>query len=60
MWYAYGMRLEGRWAEGYLAKVDDPTDTFWGILLYDRALGAKEIADNELCYLGCGDGRIED
>lgn len=52
-YYCYGMRLRGfsigcQPKNGIVQVLDDPTNTYYDILVYDRKLTEKEIADYEL------------
>lgn len=54
--YKYGMRLRGfspgcQPKEGFMERRDDPTGRYYDILVYDRMLTEKEIANYELDYL---------
>ena len=56
MLYYYGMRLRGfspgcQPMTGFVNREDDPTGKYYDILIYDRALSPKEIADYELDYI---------
>lgn len=56
MAYKYGMRLRGfgpgcQPKEGLLYGEDDITGKYWDIIVYDRPLTDKEIAEYELDYL---------
>ena len=53
----YGMRLRGfsigcQPKEGFVDRQDDPTGEYHDILIYDRKLTDKELAEYELDYLG--------
>ena len=53
----YGMRLRGfsigcQPKEGFVDRQDDPTGKYHDILIYDRKLTDKELAEYELDYLG--------
>lgn len=53
MTYRYGMRLRGfsigcQPRDGFIERMDDPTGVYYDILVYDRMLTDKEIADYEL------------
>ena len=52
MEYRYGMRLRGFspgcQPKGVLRREDDPTGRYYDLLVYDRELTEKEIADYEL------------
>ena len=53
----YGMRLRGfsigcQPKEGFVDRQDDPTGKYYDILIYDRKLTDKELAEYELDYLG--------
>lgn len=55
--YRYGMRLRGfspgcQPKEGFIERQDDTTGKYHDILVYDRPLSDKELADYELDYLG--------
>ena len=51
--YKYGMRLRGfsmgcQPIRGFVERLDDPTGKYWDIIIYDRELTEKEVADYEL------------
>ena len=51
--YKYGMRLRGfsmgcQPMRGFVERLDDPTGKYWDIIIYDRELTEKEVADYEL------------
>lgn len=53
MTYKYGMRFRGfsigcQPKQGLVERQDDPTGVYYDILVYDRMLTDKEIADYEL------------
>lgn len=55
--FRYGMRLRGfspgcQPKEGFIERQDDTTGKYHDILVYDRPLSDKELADYELDYLG--------
>lgn len=55
--FKYGMRLRGfspgcQPKEGFMERRDDPTGRYYDILVYDRMLTEKELANYELDYLG--------
>lgn len=57
--YYYGMRLRGfsigcQPKEGFVERRDDDTGKYYDILIYNRPLTDKELADYELDYLGGG------
>lgn len=57
--YYYGMRLRGfsigcQPKEGFIERQDDETGKYHDILIYNRPLTDKELADYELDYLGGG------
>ena len=57
--YRYGMRLRGfspgcQPKEGFIDRQDDDTGKYHDILIYNRPLTEKELADYELDYLGGG------
>lgn len=52
-YYYYGMRLRGfsigcQPKNGIVQVLDDQTNTYYDILVYDRKLTEKEVADYEL------------
>ena len=54
--YKYGMRLRGfsigcQPKEGFYDRQDDSTGKYWDILIYNRKLTDKEVADYELDYI---------
>lgn len=52
MEYRYGMRLRGYspgcQPSGVVKREDDPTNTYYDILVYDRELSVRELSDYEL------------
>ena len=51
--YVYGMRLRGfslgcQPMQGFVERKDDPTSKYHDLLVYDRKLTDKELADYEL------------
>lgn len=53
MAYRYGMRLRGfsigcQPKQGLIERMDDPTNRYYDILVYDRSLTKKELEDYEL------------
>lgn len=55
--FAYGMRLRGfsigcQPMDEFVERVDDDNGKYHDILMYDRTLTDKEIADYELDYIG--------
>lgn len=55
--YYYGMRLRGfspgcQPMTGFVERMDDPKGKYHDILIYDRKLSQKELADYELDDLG--------
>ena len=55
--YVYGMKLRGfsvgcQPMAGLVERVEDTSDTYYDILIYNRLLTEKEISDYELVYLG--------
>lgn len=57
--FRYGMRLRGfspgcQPKEGFVERQDDDTGKYYDILIYNRTLTEKEVADYELDYLGGG------
>jgi hypothetical protein len=57
MRYVYGMRERGygegnQPIEGFVEKMEDPTEAFWDLLIYERELSEKEIKEYDLRYLG--------
>lgn len=57
--YRYGMRLRGfspgcQPKDGFIDRQDDDTGKYYDILIYNRPLTDKELADYELDYLGGG------
>lgn len=54
--YKYGMRLRGYSIDcqpsGVVERLDDKTNFYYDIIVYDRKLTDKEIRDYELDYLG--------
>lgn len=51
--YKYGMRLRGfsvgcQPMNGFVERQDDPSGKYWDVLVYNRKLTDKEIADYEL------------
>ena len=57
--YRYGMRLRGfspgcQPKEGFVERQDDESGKYHDILIYDRPLTDKELADYELDFLGGG------
>lgn len=53
MTYRYGMRLRGfsigcQPKQGLIERMDDPTNRYYDILVYDRSLTKKELEDYEL------------
>ena len=52
MEFRYGMRLRGFspgcQPRGVINREDDPNGKYWDIIVYDRELSEKEIADYEL------------
>ena len=57
--HRYGMRLRGfstgcQPKEGFVERQDDETGKYYDILIYNRPLTDKELADYELDYLGGG------
>lgn len=56
MLYTYGMRLRGFspgcQPKGVVERRDDPSGKYWDILVYDRQLTEREVADYELDALG--------
>ena len=58
--YVYGMRLRGfspgcQPMNGFLAREDDITGTFWDILVYSRLLTEKELKDYDLTLIAWRD-----
>lgn len=55
MTYTYGMRLRGFspccQPKGVLRREDDPSGKYWDLLVYDRKLTDKELADYELNFI---------
>lgn len=56
-YYHYGMRLRPfgiacQPKEGFVERRDDPTNSFWDLLVYDRELSNKEVDDYDLKYIG--------
>lgn len=57
MRYVYGM-VERRYGkgrqpmEGFCEVIEDLSETFWDILVYDRRLSRVEEREYGLCYLG--------
>ena len=54
--YFYGMRLRGfsigaQPTKGFIRREDSTSDRYHDILVYDRKLTEKELADYELDYL---------
>lgn len=57
--FRYGMRLRGfspgcQPKDGFIDRQDDDTGKYYDILIYNRPLTEKEVADYELDYLGGG------
>lgn len=57
--YMYGMRLRGfspgcQPKDGFIDRQDDDTGKYYDILIYNRPLTEKEVAEYELDYLGGG------
>lgn len=57
MVYVYGMRARGyslgcQPREGFLERLDDVSDSYYDILVYERHLSAAELRDYELDFLG--------
>ena len=57
MRYKYGMRLRGfsigcQPMDGFVERLDDPSNRYHDILVYDRPLTEKEVADYELDFIG--------
>lgn len=55
--YLYGMRLRPfgigcQPKEGFVERRDDPTNSFWDIIVYNRQLTNNEVDDYDLKYLG--------
>lgn len=55
--YLYGMRLRPfsigcQPKEGFVERRDDPTNSFWDLLVYNRQLSNKEVDDYDLKFLG--------
>jgi len=57
--YKYGMRLRGFsigcQPSGVVKRLDDETNFYYDIIVYDRELADKEVSDYELDYLGESD-----
>ena len=61
--YKYGMRLRGfsigcQPMEGLRAVHDGCHPKYWSVLIYNRKLTDKEVADYELDYIGETDENI--
>lgn len=57
MKYAYGVKAKNENgilcpADGLVERLDDPTDSFWEILLYDKRLDLELETKYQLEYLG--------
>lgn len=57
MQYVYGMTARGfslgcQPMEDFSECLEDTSDTFYNILVYNRMLSDKEISDYELVFLG--------
>lgn len=55
--YFYGAKCENSRKDiaqmrGFLEEIEDPSDSFWGIFIFDRALYSWEIEESELIYIG--------
>lgn len=55
--FKYGMRLRGfslgcQPMKGFVERLDDTTGRYYDVLVYDRKLSDKELADYELDYIG--------
>lgn len=55
--YFYGAKSENSREKisqirGFLEEIEDPSDSFWGIFIFDRALYSWEIEKCELIYIG--------
>ena len=56
MTYTYGMRLRGfslgcQPMNGFIRREDDPSGRYHDLLVYDRKLTEKELADYELNFI---------
>ena len=54
-WY-YGMRLRGfsigcQPKEGFVEREDDPDGKYWDVIIYDRPLSDREVADYDLDFI---------
>lgn len=54
--HKYGMRLRGfapmcQPMNGFVERQDDPSGKYWDVLVYNRKLTDKEVADYELDVL---------
>jgi hypothetical protein len=57
MQYAYGMRARGfslgaQPKEGFVERIEDDSETYYDLIIYDRHLSENEIKNYELVYLG--------
>lgn len=54
--YYYGMKLRGfspgaQPKEGLIDRINDPSDRYWDIIIYDRLLSNEELYNYDLEYI---------